>query len=243
MPSRARSASPDCARPRAAVYASRDVDDAPLAAQPVAVLAAVARGAAVVDVDDADAPAGEERLLQREDGKRVRRRAAVHVNEERRELARRSRHHGTSGRVDDGVHHASVRAAGKLYRPRVRQVGRVGSGDWLSFHQLDLPGRGDAQHAPRGARAARHRGDRRAGDRELAAGGPVAGQLDAGQFAGDRVEHAEVELAEAVQHREPSVAQQLERPPAELPERPGEFLGERVQRPRRRRPAGQAATS
>ena len=33
-----------------------DVDDAPLPAQPVAVLAAVAGGAAVVDLGDADAP-------------------------------------------------------------------------------------------------------------------------------------------------------------------------------------------
>ena len=30
-----------------------------------------------------------------------------------------------------------VRAAGKLYRPRVRQVGGVGSGDRLLFHELD----------------------------------------------------------------------------------------------------------
>ncbi len=145
------------------------------------------------------------------------------------------RHPGIGGRVDDGVDHAAVRGHRKA-APGARPAGRPGRAavaGWL-LHR--------ARPRRRRRRAARSTGccgppatvvivvpeTASSSDR-----GPVAGQVEVGQFAGDRVEHAEVELAEAVQHREPAVAQQLERPPAELPERPGEFLVERVQRPRR----------
>src|SRR5690606_40489214 len=60
-----------------------DVDDAPLAAQPLAVGAAVAGRAAVVDVDDADAAAGEERALEVEGRGDVPGRAAVRSGERR----------------------------------------------------------------------------------------------------------------------------------------------------------------
>src|SRR6185312_3953673 len=68
-----------------------DVDDAPLPVQPVAVLAAIAGAAAVVDVEHRDAAAGPVLGPQVEGARGGRGRAAVTLDEERRLLARRRR--------------------------------------------------------------------------------------------------------------------------------------------------------
>ena len=76
------------------------VDHAPLAAQPLPVGPAVPARTAVVHVDDPDAPAGEERLLQVEPGDHVRGRAAVHPHDVGRQLALGRADRGVGRRVD-----------------------------------------------------------------------------------------------------------------------------------------------
>ncbi len=63
-----------------------DVDDAPLSAQPITVLAPEAAGPAVVDVDDADAPAGEVGVHQMHRGRDMRGGATVHERDVRRQF-------------------------------------------------------------------------------------------------------------------------------------------------------------
>ena len=103
--------------------------------------------------------------------------------------------------------HGPVLASGKLYRARVGQVAGVGCVDRRLPDGLDRAAGGDPQHRPGGARAGGHEHDRLAGDGELRVRRPVAGQVDVGQLARRRVEDGEAQLAEAVQHREPPVAE------------------------------------
>ena len=67
-----------------------DIGDAPAAVEQLAVGAAVAAAAGVVDVDDREAPGGPELPLQRERRMGRARRAAVADDEQRRPLARRA---------------------------------------------------------------------------------------------------------------------------------------------------------
>ncbi len=101
------------------------VHDAPLAAQPVAVLAPVARAAAVVDVDDGEAAAGEELDLDRQPCGDVRRRAAVDAHHQRRALALRRREVRVVRRIEQRVRAA---AAGRRVVERARD-GDVGGVD------------------------------------------------------------------------------------------------------------------
>src|SRR5207247_6788594 len=63
-----------------------DIDLAPAAAQAVAIFAPVSRTASVVEIDDGDTTAGEELDRQLERIRHVGRRAAVHMDEQRRLL-------------------------------------------------------------------------------------------------------------------------------------------------------------
>ena len=147
------------------------VHDAPLAAQPLAVGAAVPARPSVVHVDDADAAAGEEGLLQVEPGDRLGGGAAVHPDDVRRVLALRAPDRGVGRRVDEGVHDRA-RRAGQLGRPRYRQVGgigqRAGAAAQLAGHRGPVDrrvARGGNVHADHGGR---HRRPARDGDDGLA---------------------------------------------------------------------------
>ncbi len=95
-----------------------DIDDPPHLAQRLAVGPAVTGRAAVVDVQDADAAAGEVSLLQVERSRRLRGRSAVHEQDVRRELAGRAVGHRRGGRPAQGVDDAAVRAGEDLRRRR-----------------------------------------------------------------------------------------------------------------------------
>jgi hypothetical protein len=85
------------------------VHDAPLPAQPLPVGAAVPARPAVVHVDDPDAPAGEERLLQVEPGADLRGGTAVHPDDVRRQLTVGRPGRGVGRRVDERVHDGTGR--------------------------------------------------------------------------------------------------------------------------------------
>ena len=88
-----------------------DVDDAPLAAQPLPVQPAVAGRPAVVDVDDPDAAAGEVRLLQVEQADRVARSGRRAPTPRTAGSSPAGAGHGRVGRrVDQRVHHAAERS-------------------------------------------------------------------------------------------------------------------------------------
>lgn len=176
-----------------------DVHKPPPALEPVAVSPAVTGRAAVVEVEDADAARGQERLLQVERGVGVRGRSAVHEDDVRR---RGGLLRGLGvGWVEEGVH-VLVGGAADPYRPGDRQVGGVGQG-----------GGGGGEGVVRARRRvhAHDRAGRGGGVRDAGHGGAVGGQvrvpaavggLDVGECAGDGVEQAEPQVAAPVQDRE-----------------------------------------
>ncbi len=106
-------------------HAILDIDDAPLTAQPLAILAAIAGRAAVVDVDHADAAAGEVCVLEIEQRRRRRRRPAVHEHDEGWQFAGRRLRVRVVWRGYVRMHIAAVRAfEGRRVRARQVVVGR-----------------------------------------------------------------------------------------------------------------------
>ena len=135
------------------------VHDAPLAAQPLPVLAAVAGGAAVVHVDDPDAAAGEVRLAQVEDSGGARGGAAVHPDDERRPLASRASDIRIGRRVQQRMDDLAIRAleVHLLRHWQVRRVGQLGR----VVQNLSLARRGvDPDDGGPGRRPAADRRDR-----------------------------------------------------------------------------------
>ena len=190
MASRLRSASPALASATAAAIGVLDVDDAPLPPQPLAVQAAVAGRAAVVHVDDADAAAGEIRLLQ---------------VEQRRSSARsgppctQTTYGGSSpagavtsglaGRVHQGVHRAPERPL-QLACARHRQVRRVGDVTELPAQHRRLAGGGVDARRPTAGSLARPRRPRSTSRRRTARREVGVRHVQVGQLGCLRVEHA-----------------------------------------------------
>ena len=231
-----------------------DVHDPPLAAQPLPVGPAVPARPAVVHVNDADAAAGEEGLLQVQPRDDLRSRTAVHPDDVRRPLTLRTPERRVGRRVDDRVHDRT-RRPGQPGRPRHRQVSRIrqraGAAAQLADPRVPAPcasggdetliprgGDLDADHDRRHGRPARDGGDglarrRHAGDEYL------VGQVQVGQAAAVRVEHAQPGLAGAVDDGQAAVAEHRVRAQAKLPQRAGELLLPRAQRPGERQQVSQ----
>ncbi len=218
------------------------VHDAPLAAQPLAVGAAVPARPAVVHVDDPDAAAGEEGLLQVEPGHDMGRGAAVHPDDVRRPLSVRAPDRGVGRRVDQRVHDRAGRP-GQAGCPGHREVGGV----WQRVRAaVELAGRRGPQvtadsgnvHADHGHRHRRAAGD--GGDRLAGRGQPGAEDavrhVEVGELARSRVEHAQPGLFRAVRDGDAAVAEHRVRAHAQLPQRGGELLLSRAQRPGDGRP-------
>ena len=194
-----------------------DVDDAPLAAQPLPVLASVPGRAAVVDVEHADSAAREERDSSGCRARDVRRRSAVHQQDVRREFAVRRADVRVARRVVEGVHRA-VRAVvdhGAGLRHPFRSRRRCAPGDALRLGgpvDVDQPEgrgrfvRGSGEENPR----ARHVLDRDARahiEREWA------------HHAGRRIDHDDLVAAVGADRHDASVVQPGVPPGAQHPQR------------------------
>ena len=115
------------------------VHNAPLTAQPLAVLAAVAGRAAVVHVDDADATAGEVRLVQVEHAGHLPGRTAVHPHDVGRALVVGAARFRVGRRVQLRVHDLAVWSL-EVDLPRHRQVCLVRQVGKIALQYLGLAG-------------------------------------------------------------------------------------------------------
>ncbi len=199
-----------------------DVDHAPLLAQPVAVGAAVAGGAAVVDLGDADAARGEVGDLQVEHHGGAAGGAAVHPHHVRGGAV-----HGggrVARRVDVGVHLAPAGPG----EGAVHGVGDVGGVDGVVVGAADdagAAGRGvEFDDLVRGAGARRRRRSTRLPVTASAGFHSVHGPGRVGDLAGGGVEHAEPGGADAVQDGDQAVVQRVEPAVPDLPQRARELL-------------------
>ena len=113
------------------------VDHAPLAPEPIAVGASVTGRAAVVDLDDAEAPGGVVRHRQAQHGRDVRGGTAVDAGDERRQLPLPPFEALLTRPVDDRVDHAAVRQRhlDALGRGQHRRIGGVLAGG-AQLHRL-----------------------------------------------------------------------------------------------------------
>lgn len=203
--------------------AVRHVDDSPLFAEPFAVVAAVAGGAAVVDDGDTDAARGEVGGLQVEDERRVAGGATVRPHDVRGQFALGPGAFGAVRRVDVRVDLAAV---GSGERPVLRH-GAVGRIDRVAVGEADHAGaagrRVQLHDLGAGARARRDTDDPAAVHGEgVGPAGPVPG--DVGEFTGLRVEDAQALGAPAVQDGDQPVLQRMEPAQPDLPQRPAELL-------------------
>ncbi len=122
--------------------------------------------------------------------------------------------------------------AGQLDRPGRREVGGVG---WrrAAAERRGPPGpRVEPDDGPVGGGAVRHaeQGGAVGGQRWLPA---VVAGVEVGEDPRARVQQAQPQVTAPVQDREPAVAENRVRQPAEIPQRPGELLLHRAQRLRR----------
>ena len=144
---------------------------------------------------------------------------------------------GVGRRVDDRVHDRT-RRTGQPGRPRHRQVGRIRqrAGAAAQLADLRVPPAGSGppaenlhvDHGRRHGPSARDGGDGLAG-RGHARDEYLVGQVQVGQAAAVRVEHAQPGLAGAVGHGEAAVAEHRVRAQPQLPQRAGELLLPRAQ--------------
>ena len=128
-----------------------DIDHAPRSAEPVAILAAVSGASAVVQVDDRDPATREELDLQVERRRHVRRRAAVHQDDQRRQLALGTFVVRIRRRVVETVRRLSA-GPGELDRLRNRDVPLVQLHLGRSAKNLPLAGFGVELDHGRGLR-------------------------------------------------------------------------------------------
>ena len=170
----------------------------------------------------------------------MRRRTAVHPDDVRWQLAVRGLNGGVGRRVDQRVHHRA-RGPGQPGLARYRQIRGIRSrvhaaGQFARLHRLRiLAWRGNVHgdHGHRHRRAARDRDDPAPDGGKTAAEHAVR-QVEVGELAGFRIEHAQPGLAGAVDHRDAAIGQQRVRPGAQLPHRSRELLFPRAQRERLR---------